>query len=758
MTKDLDAWKWLDENQLGYDIWEKKYRRNDEDFEQWLERVSAGNEDVKKLIREKKFLFGGRVLANRGIPNSGNYFNCFSRGYVEDDFNDIMDAAKDIALTYKSQGGQGLSLSKLRPKGTPITGGYESDGIVPFMKIYNEITAGVSQGNSRKGALMISLDAKHKEAESFIKIKSTENSIEKANLSIEVDDEFMKAVAKYYDTGEEIVLHEKRNYSGHIVEYDVIPIKIFKAMVDNCYDWGDPACLYIDRFRNYNLMELDPDYQIITCNPCGEQPLPKHGACCLSSLNLSAFVENPYTKKAHFNFDDFEVAIKIGVEALNEIIDENYSKQPLKEQQEMSYNYRNIGLGVFGYATALMKLGFSYGDKDCLRFTNALFAFMFKTAVMRSSELAKKYGSFPKYKESVFDSEIIKTWFLPHEIKELKKNGLRNCSLLSIAPSGSISTMLGESSGCEPEFALKYTRKTIGMSDGKDKYYEVYCKAAKEYMQLNNTDKLPKYFVCAEDIPWEKRIYTQAVMQRYVDTAISSTLNLPESATKEDVAQAYLLAWKLGCKGLTIFRNGCLKTGVLTQNSSDTFSEKPEQISSSNELPRGMIETVPKGLTYRKYKINSGCGKLYLFVGIDEFEGKIYDIFTNTDGVGGCVVNTQCNSRLLSAGIRGGVPIEYLIEQCQKSGVCPSYQYAKGAGKDVSKGKSCASAIANILSDIVNEYKDWNEMDMLDEQNLSHCKEIEKMIDENCCPDCGSPINHAGGCISCLNCGWSKCD
>lgn len=264
----MEIQEWLgSENKIGVDIWHKKYQRNNETFDEWLDRVSNRDEDVKNLIKQKKFLFGGRVLSNRGINNNASYFNCYSRGFINDDYRDIMQACVDIGLTFKSQGGQGLSLTKIRPKGTAIKDEYQSDGIVPFMKIYNEVTAGTSQGGSRKGALMMSIDARHKEAETFIKIKSELGQIEKANLSLEIDDEFMRAVAKYYATGEVITLHEKKNYGGHIVEYDVIPINIFNALVDNCYDWGDPAALFVNRFRNYNLMQYDEEYQIETCNP-----------------------------------------------------------------------------------------------------------------------------------------------------------------------------------------------------------------------------------------------------------------------------------------------------------------------------------------------------------------------------------------------------------------------------------------------------------------------------------------------------------
>ena len=263
--------EWLgSENELGEKIYHGKYRYKDESMDQFFDRVSGGDPVLRQLIVERKVLLGGRTFANRGISNGASFFNCYSSGFVADDYKDIMQAAMNIGLTFKAQGGQGLSLSKLRPKGTAVGNSYSSDGIIPFMKIYNEVTAGTSQGGARKGALMISLDARHKEAMDFITIKSAPEVLEKANLSLEIDDEFMRAVDHYFQTGERVILHEVREYSGHVAEYDVDPVEVFDALAEKCHAWGDPAALFVNRFRNYNLMELDEDYQIETCNPCGE--------------------------------------------------------------------------------------------------------------------------------------------------------------------------------------------------------------------------------------------------------------------------------------------------------------------------------------------------------------------------------------------------------------------------------------------------------------------------------------------------------
>lgn len=737
---------WLGENnQLGQDIWQRKYRHNNESFEEWLDRVSAGDNELRKLIIEKKFLMGGRTLANRGLNNTGSLFNCYSRGYIEDDYYDIMDAAKDIGITFKAQGGQGISLTKLRPKGTPIKTEYDSDGIVPFMKIFNEVTAGTSQGGARKGALMLSIDARHKEAETFIKIKSKEGEIEKANLSLELDDEFMRAVEKYYDTGEVVTLHEKRNYSGHEIEYDVTPIEIFKMLVDNCYDWADPACLFTNKFRNYNLMQFDEDYEIETCNPCGEQPLPKHGACCLSSLNLSEFIVNPYTPQAHLNTADLLSAIDVGIRTLDKLIDENYNRHPLQQQRDMSYNYRNIGLGIFGYATALMKLGLRYGSPEAIEFTDDVFSLIFRRAVLASNELAKEFGPYPKYKEEIFDSDIIKFHFSPDEITKLKEYGLRNCSLVSIAPTGSLATLLGESGGCEPEFALKYTRRTVGMTDGKDTYYDVYCKAAREYMEINNTKELPDYFVGSADISWQSRVLTQAVMQKHVDTAISSTVNMPNSATKDDIAHMYLLAWSSGCKGITMFRDGCKRLGILT-----TGNKKEEEIS-HKELKRGEIMKCADDLIGKKRKIINGCGSTHVLGFFEPVYGDLVEVFFTKGSLGGCSNYMVGLSRMVSLACRAGVSINDIQDQLNSTGACPSYAIRTATKHDTSKGACCPMAIGNALMDM------WKEV----QEELGYLEKPEKKKSQKFgerCPECGAVLEHSGGCDICKECGYSHCN
>lgn len=747
--------EWLGKNNtIGLDIWRNKYQWNNETFDEWLDRVSGGDIELRKLIAERKIMLGGRTLANRGTDNKASFFNCYSSGYVEDDYNNIMETAKNIGLTFKAQGGQGISLTKLRPKGAPIGKEYTSDGIIPFMKIFNEVTAGTSQGGARKGALMLSIDARHKEAETFIRIKSQEGLIEKANLSLEIDDTFMSAVKKYYETGEIITLHEKRNYSGHIIEYDVVPIEIFKALVDNCYDWADPAALFVNRFRNYNLMQYDDDYQIETSNPCGEQPLPKNGACCLSSINLSEFICKPYTKDAYIDTEELVKAVKVGIRTLDKLIDENYYKHPLKEQQEQSFNYRNIGLGCFGYATALMKLGLKYGSDEATEWTDSVFGLIFRAAVIESNRLAKELGPFPKYKDCVWDSDIIKYHFPQEEIDQMRQYGLRNCSLISIAPNGSIATCLGESGGCEPEFALSFTRRTVGMTDGEDTYYKVYCKAAREYMELYNCteDALPDYFVASSDIPWKDRVLTQAIMQDHVDTAISSTVNLPNETTKEDIANLYLTAWKLGLKGITIFREGCKRMPILSTET----SKKEEEVKEERKLERGEIKVISDDVIGKKRRLISGCGSLHCAAYFDRTTGELLEVFLDKGSAGGCDNFMTGLSRMISLAARAGCSVYDIVDQLNSSGTCPSYAVRRATKHDTSPGSSCPVAVGNALLDMQIEINEELEID--NPKPIVKKKETKSVIlPKYKCPECGSEITFEGGCQTCKNCGWSKC-
>ena len=695
--------EWLKNNKLSLDIWNNKYRYNNEAFDEWLDRVSGNNKKIKELIRAKKFLFGGRTLANRGIEGSGSYSNCYSIGYVPDSLDGIMDVATKIALTFKAQGGQGLSLSKIRPRGSLIGGKFKSDGIIPFMNIFNTVTESISQGGSRKGALMMSIDANHPQALDFITIKEDLNKINKANLSVEISNEFMN------NPNEEV----------------------FNAVCKSSWKSAEPGILFTDRLRNYNLMEFVDEYQIETTNPCGEQPLPKNLSCNLSSINLSEYVINPFTSTAHIDYDSLSKDIYDIVEAMDDVLEENIPRHALVEQREMAAKWRNIGIGVMGLYDALCKMELTYGSEKAVSATRDIMRFIFREAVFASSTLGEERGNFPGYSPNIWESNIIKNAFTEDEIELFKvKNCLRNCSLLSVAPTGSIGTLLNISTGTEPAFALSYTRKTESLN-GKDSYYDVDIDIVTQYKNLHS-GPLPDYFVTSEEINYIDRINMQAVMQDYVDTAISSTINLKESTTIEDIKELYKYAWKKGLKGVTIYRTGS-RTPIL---------------STSKELKRGDIIKAGDSCIGLKRTLITGCGSLHCEAFFDKDTGDLRECYLSKGSTGGCNNFMISLSRMISLSARGGISIDKILDQLKSCGTCPSYAVRAATKKDTSKGSSCPVAVGNALKELHES--------MLELLNKEVVKEVDNMEK---CPQCSEPtLIHTDGCIQCTSCGYSKCN
>lgn len=756
----MEVQEWLGkDNELGIDIWNKKYRYNNESFEEWLERVSGGNAELKQIIFEKKFLFGGRTLSNRGTDKKGSYSNCYSVGAVGDDLDDILNTNTNIAKTFKAQGGQGLSLSMLRPKGAPINGGqFESDGIIPFMEIFNRTTESISQGGSRKGALIMSLSCWHKEAEDFIKIKSEEGRIQKANLSIEIDDSFMEIVEKYYETGEEISIEITQEYGGMPITYEVTPIKLYKLMMEKAYDWAEPGCIFVNNFKNYNLMENMDNYQIEGCNPCGEQPLPKHGACNLGSINLSEFVKNPFTEEAYFDEDDFEQTVAIAIEALDVVLDENLNNHPLIEQRQMAEIYRNVGLGIMGLHDCLIKMGLRYGDFSSKQFIDYVMNLMFRAAVRESGRLARIKGAFPGCNENILTSRILKNHFTESEIKEeFSEHLLRNCSLLSIAPSGSIGTMLNVSTGCEPLYDLTYIRKTEGLNGNKDTYYKVDVEIVSQYKKTTGNVEVPKkIFNVASEIDWKDRVDIQSILQFHVDTAISSTVNLKNDVPLEEVEQLYLFAWKKNLKGITIYREGCKREGIITKEKPNKDNGSKKQKSLKPGLARGYVVPSNDNVIGLKKTLKTGCGTLHCKVFFDADTNDLAEIYLSKGSTGGCNNFMVGLSRMISMSARAGVSVVDIVDQLMSAGTCPSYYVRKKTKKDTSKGSSCPVAVGYAIKELWEEFQ-GKELKPK-EAEVEEEKIQEEVNEKPTCPQCGAPIIFEGGCNTCRSCGWSKCE
>ncbi len=559
------GWEMTD---LQRDIYEKKYRFENESFQEFLTRVSGNNSFIMKAIKDKKFMPAGRILAGRGLDKHGRKVtlsNCYVMPKVEDNIESIFDTAKYMARTYSYGGGVGVSLSKLRPKGARVNNAANTTtGAVSFMDLYSMVT-GLIGMRGRRGALMINMDCNHPDIEEFIDIKNDLNKVNYANISVNVTDEFMKAVLEDKD----FELYFKVEATGEEIRKTVRARELFKKIAKNNWNMAEPGLLFIDRINSWHLMSEDEDFEFAGVNPCAEETLPAWGSCNLSSINLGEFVRDPFSERARFEFDNFAEMVRQGVIYLNEVLDENMQLHPLKEQREMARQYRQIGLGIMGVADMFIKMGIRYGSPESIELIHQIGKVLINEALRQSALLAKEYGPFPRYnKEAVLKSPFLQANATEEVLELIEKYGLRNSQLLTIPPTGSIATLIGCSNGLEPIFQISYTRKSESLHQ-EDTYYKVFTPIVKEYMDRKNITReedLPDYFVTAHDLTYKERIDVQAAWQQYIDASISSTVNVPNEFTIEEVEELYIYAWKKGLKGVTIYRDGCAREGILITN------------------------------------------------------------------------------------------------------------------------------------------------------------------------------------------------
>lgn len=728
--------EWLGNNQLSLDIWSKKYRNDNEDFEQWLDRVSGGTEEVKELIRAKKFLFGGRILASRGIKNRRvTYSNCYVITPPEDNIESIFSTAAKLARTYSYGGGCGTDVSKLRPKNAVVHNAAKStSGAVSFMDFYSYVTGLIGQ-SGRRGALMLSIDCNHPDIEEFINLKTKQGVCEKANISIKVSDEFMQAAIDDKDWGTIFSSQETGTITKTFKARDLL-----KLLAKRNWEWAEPGLLYWDRITGYNMLDNDERFSYAGVNPCAEEPLPAGGSCLLGSINLSEFVLDPFTDKARVDFDALEEAVAIAVLGLNQVLNEGMMLHPLEEQRESVRNWRQIGLGTMGLADMLIKLGVTYGSGLALAVTNNVYKAIAKTSVMASLELAKVGGCYPMCdKEKLTESSFIKTLDLPaHTVEDIKTYGLHNSQLLTCAPTGSIATMLQVSTGVEPNFALHYTRKTQSLN-GKDTYYEVNAKIVEDFFAVpaKGLATLPDYFVESKDIAPIDRIKMQAVLQKYTDASISSTINLPNEATVDDVYNIYVEAWKNGLKGVTIYRAGCNREGILT-------TKKPDSIPVTGAPKR------PTVLPCDIHKIKVKGENFIVCIGL--YEDKPYEVFVFRLKHNIELTDTKGDITKVKKGIYNLNSKELVI--------------ANLLNTDISVEEKAATLYSSMLlrhgvniKYIIKTAKKVN--DNITSFSSAMCRVLAKYLPkevEGTCPNCGGKIINEGGCRHCESCEWSQCE
>lgn len=695
------------------------------------------------IMTSREFMPNSPTLMNAGRP-LGQLSACFVLP-VEDSMADIFDTVKYAALVHQSGGGTGFSFSRLRPEGSIVrsTGGVAS-GPVSFMKVFNAATEAVKQGGTRRGANMGMLRVDHPDILKFIDCKENNDEINNFNISVAITDKFMEAVKN--GTEYELINPHTGEVSGTLDARTV-----FDKIVDAAWRNGEPGVVFIDEMNRYN--PTPALGEIESTNPCGEQPLLPYEACNLGSINLGLCVSEDDGIPT-IDYDRLSRIVRTAVHFLDNVIDVN--RYPLPKIDENTRKTRKIGLGVMGFADMLLKLGVPYNSVEAEKAAEEVMSLIQSEGRAASAELAAERGVFPAWKESVFGIEN-----LP----------VRNATITTIAPTGTISIIADASGGCEPMFAYAFTKNVM---DGdkllvcndflveKLKEAGVYSEAlmhrVAEEGTLAHIPEIPaeirRVFVCAHDISPEWHIRIQAAFQKYTDNAVSKTINFPNSATREEVKEAYMLAYKLGCKGTTVYRDGSRDSQVLTTGTAK--EEKPLEIPPSlfgNIMPR------PRpGMTWgATEKMKIGCGSLFITVNRDE--NGICEVFTSTGKGGGCPSQSEATARLVSIALRSGISQKEILAQL-KGIRCPSTVRQQGM-----KCTSCPDAIARTIekmSKILGTETMGINPDLIEEEKPAPQpaskgnKPILGADDRLHCPECGKVLRHEGGCTVC-DCGFSHC-
>jgi ribonucleoside-diphosphate reductase alpha chain len=669
-----------------------------------------------KLMAESVFLPNSPTLMNAG-RRLGQLAACFVLP-VDDSIDSIFEALKHTAMIHKSGGGTGFSFSRVRPENDLVSSTQKiSTGPISFMTVFDVATETVKQGGTRRGANMGILRVDHPDIEAFIRSKTNQTSLNNFNISVAMTQPFMTALA----SGKDYNLINPRNNK---VVKGISAKSIFNKIVDAAWQSGEPGIIFLDHINRANpTPQLG---EIEATNPCGEQPLLPYEACNLGSINLSQMITD-----GKLNKTKLRQTIHTAVHFLDNVIEIN--KYPLPEIKTLSKKTRKIGLGVMGFADMLIKLGIPYDSKRAVQKAEQVMGFTLREARKASSELAKKRGNFPAYEGSVFDGPNT-----PH---------MRNATVTTVAPTGTISIIAGCSSGVEPVFAVAYERMVL---DGEALFemHPLFEEVAKQNgffskklaEQVAETgsireikgipDKIKRLFVTAHDVAPEWHIKIQAAFQQYTDNAVSKTVNFPHDATPEDVEKVYRLAYKTGCKGVTIYRYGSRDQQVLNigRHQTSEAGEVESKPDGSGIVPRVRpIRT--SGVTER---INTGCGKLY--VTINEDDKGICEVFAQMGKTGGCASSQiEATGRLISLALRSGVKVEAILKQI--SGIrCPSPTWQNG--KMV---LSCPDAITQVI------------------KNYTQISTTDMPAMMGACPDCGGALEHEGGCLVCRSCGFSRC-
>lgn len=738
---------------------DKYLKENEKDFLDLVDRVAGEFNPIQRVQLKTAMAKGDFILAGSMLKGIGekerkiSVSNCYISKPPLDTIPEIFDCAKEMAITFSRRGGCGVCLDNIRPRDSKVyNSAIQATGPVSFIELYNT-TAKIIGAEGRRAALLVGLICSHPDIEEFINLKTKKDCTVMANLSVFFTDKFMEAVKskssfdlyfKVQDTGEEII---------KTIDAYTLYMKFCQAQ----HDWAEPGALFIDRMKSHNILSGYPkeEYDVVCCNPCSEYHGDKYNACALGSINLYNCIVNPFTEEAAFDFDYFEYLIKLGVRIIDESLDIGYNAQPLQAHRDAIDNWRAIGLGTMGMSDMFVALGIRYGSDESIKLVNEIYKFMFHTAVKESSVLASEKGSFGKYNyNKLMKSKMMKD--LPKEIKDtIKQNGLRNGSLLSIAPTGTISMLLNVSSGIEPYFGIKYVRTThTNQNEKTGETISIFVKAVSHLIENNNMSEdevmsLP-YVVDTYQIDSLERIKLQSAAQEYVDNAISSTVNLRKSATVEEIHDIYLKAWESGCKGVTVFRDGCKRDPIIgVKNTEDERPDIPVELDTVVPIPSFVQGTLS---AYRFTKSTACVKKMYIMV--TELYGKPFDVFVSTSQ--GCQSNINTVARQASLLLRSGVKVDKVIEELSGHPCSACLKLRENGEQQLSR--SCGSAIASALQEAYDTFKQKGINTVPVNNIVAHYDPEEPEFNElEKCPNCGENTMIPSKCSVCSNCGYSVC-
>ncbi|MEM8978756.1 MAG: adenosylcobalamin-dependent ribonucleoside-diphosphate reductase [Pseudomonadota bacterium] len=745
---------------IAEQIWDMKYRFKqadgtpiDANVEETWRRIAGALAEVEEdpahweevfyeALEDFKFLPAGRIVAGAGTARSVTLFNCFVMGTIPDSMGGIFDMLKEAALTMQQGGGIGYDFSTVRPKGAAVSGvAADASGPLSFMDVWDAMCRTIMSAGSRRGAMMATMRCDHPDIEDFITAKSDAARLRMFNVSVLVTDPFMEAVKA--DASWDLVFDGK-------VYSSVKARDLWNKIMQSTYDYAEPGVIFIDRINAMNNLEYCET--IAATNPCGEQPLPPYGACLLGSINLAKLVSDPFETAAALDEAELAKLVTTAVRMMDNVVDA--SRFPLDAQAREADMKRRIGLGVTGLADALLMVGLRYGSEEAARQTDRWLHAIARAAYLASAQLAKEKGAFPLFDaEPYLSSGSLKV--IDEDVKDaIREHGIRNALLTSIAPTGTISLYAGNvSSGIEPVFAYAYTRKVL-QKDGSRTEEEVVDYAVQMWRDKFGDKELPDYFVNAQTLAPADHVRMQAAAQKWIDSSISKTINCPEDIDFEAFKDVYMQAWDTGCKGCTTYRPNAVTGSVLSVSESE--EKVPEAETGADVVYLSEPLDRPQTLEGNTYKLKWPDSEHAIYITINDIlvgtQRRPFEVFINSKNMEHFAW-TVALTRMISAVFRRGGDVSFVVEELKAV-----FDPRGGAWMQGKYVPSILAAIGGVIE------RHMISTGMIEGEGLGLKEDPQAQVVNldapkgPACPNCGAyEMRMVEGCMTCGNCGHSKC-